>query len=417
MISESSRQSRFTRAPSALPPGTDYGFDPLAPVDNEDSLFPLGGMLIATSDFGLEDWTFAAGVYGPNSHGTKTFDPSGGQRYMLTAIEAVLLMPSLAVAWGDRDTFGIGATLQAVLAPSLEMQLAVDGSQAGGLHAYYSGNDVLATISLHDWFSLSAILGAWWRPTPALEVAVSGRAVPIALSFDGEFTLNNAPGQTQFSDQQLSVPGSGARMDLTLPPSLRAGVRYRHLAGEREVFDVELDVVYEAWSFVDAYNVELDGTINLFAGAEAPDTLIEKRWKDTVSVRLGGTWNVLGGDEPGGLWGDSGGVLQLSLGGYWESGAVPENYEHLDFPSFDSFGLGIGVAGRVGPVRLRAAYSHVFQEDREVSERFGKVFQIRPLDPCPERCDGGAGWSGVPANAGTFETSYDMISLGIELAL
>lgn len=409
--------SRFTRAPSDLPPGIDYGFDPLAPVENDSSLFGLGGMLIATTDFGLSDWTFAAGIYGPNAHGEKSFSESGGQRYMLTSIEAVLLKPSLAVAWGDRDRFGIGLTLQWVMAPSLAMELAVDGSQAGELHAYYSGNDVLAKISLSDMTAFSAILGAWWRPTPAIELGLSGRAVPIALDFDGEFTLRNAPGQTQFNEQQLTVPGSAARLELTLPPTLRGGVRYRHLDGAREVFDVELDVVYEAWSMLDAYEVELDGTINLFAGAEAPDTLIEKRWKDTVSVRLGGTWNALGGDEPGGLWGDSGGALQVSLGGYWESGAVPENYEHLDFPSFDRFGLGVGVAGRVGPVRLRASYSHVFQEDREVSERYGKVYQQRPLDPCPESCDGGAGWSGVPANAGTFETSYDLVSFGVELGL
>lgn len=409
--------SRFTRAESDLPPGTDYGFDPLAPVENQDDLFALGGMFIATTDFGLDDFTFAAGVYGPSAHGQKRYPIEGGQRYMLTALEAILVKPSLAVAWGDRDTFGIGLTLQLVMTPSLEMELVVDGSQAGELHAYYSGNDVLATISLSDMAAFSAIVGAWWRPLPALELGISGQVVPTALSLDGEFTLSNVPGQTQFSEQQLTVPGSAARLDLTLPPTLRAGVRYRHLDGEREIFDVELDVVYEAWSVLDAYEVELDGTINLFVGAEAPDTVIEKRWRDTVSVRLGGTWNLIGPEAPGGLWGDSAGALQLSLGGYWERGAVPENYEHLDFLSFDRVGLSIGIAGRVGPVRLKAAYSHVFQEDREVSERFGKVYQQRPLDPCPDTCDGGAGWSGVPANAGLFESGYDLFALGLELGL
>ncbi len=58
-----------------------------------------------------------------------------------------------------------------------------------------------------------------------------------------------------------------------------------------------------------------------------------------------------------------------------------------------------------------------FGADREVSERFGKVYQQRPLDPCPERCDGGAGWSGVPSNAGKYESSYDLFALGVELGL
>jgi len=406
--------AKFTRAESDLPVGTDYGFDPLAPVENADSLFALGGTIIVTSDFGLANWTFAAGLYGPSAHGTKSYPTDGGQRYMLTGLDAVLFYPSLAVAYGKRDCFGIGLTLQLVMAPTLDMQLVVDGSQAGGLHAYYSGNDVLANITLSDMASFSAIFGAWWRPTPALELGVSGRVVPAALHMEGKFALENVPGQTQFSAQQLAVPGSAARLDLTLPPTAKIGARYRHLDGQREVFDVELDVVYEAWSMLERYNVELDGTINLFVGAEAPNTVIEKRWKDTMSVRLGGTWNLLPEDPKTSGWANAGSPLQLSLGGYWESGAVPEGYEHLDFLSFDRIGVGVGVTGRVGPVRLKIAYSHVFQEERTVSERYGKVFQQRPLDPCPDTCDNGAGWSGVPANAGKFESGYDLLAFGLE---
>ncbi|MFO0750588.1 MAG: outer membrane protein transport protein [Myxococcota bacterium] len=403
--------STFTRQASQLPPGTDYGFDPLAPVSNADTLFPLGGMIIATTDFGLEDWTFAAGVYGPNAHGSKDYPLAGGQRYLLTHLDAVLFYPSLAVAYGDRKTFGIGATLQAVLTPSLAMSLVVDGSQAGGLHAYYSGNDVEARIEMKDMTSFSAIVGAWWRPIPELELGVSGRVVPAALNLAGKFSLHNVPGQTQFSDQQLSVPGSAARLDLTLPPTAKIGARWVVKDGDHEDFDLELDLGYEAWSMLERYAVELDGTINLFVGAEAPDAIIEKRWRDTFSARLGGTWSAWHG-----ALGGSDGELQLSFGGFFETAAVPHGYEHLDFLSFQRVGLALGVAGKLGPLKLTLAYSHVFQEDRKVDERFGKVFQQRPLDPCPERCDGGAGWSGVPANAGLFESGYDLFSAGLEAA-
>lgn len=399
--------STFTRAPSDLPPGTDYGFDPLAPVSNGDTIFALGGTLIATTDFGLADWTFAAGVYGPNAHGQRTYPTEGGQRYMLTSLEAVLLMPSLAVAYGKDDCFGVGVTFQYVMAPSLDMGLVVDGSQAGGLHAYYSGNDVEAKIAMSDMASFSAIVGGWWRPIPELELGVAGRVVPAALNLEGKFSLKNIPGQTQFSEQQLTVPGSAARLDLTLPITVKGGLRYRHLDGAREVFDVELDVAYENWSALERYDVQLDGTINLFVGAEAPDTVIEKRWKDTLSVRLGGTWNAIDNEAN---------ALQISLGAYWESAAVPANYEHLDFLAFQRVGLGFGLGGRFGGLTLRASYSHVFQEDREVSERTGKVYQQRPLDPCPGTCDGGAGWSGVPSNAGRFESGYDLLSLGLDAA-
>ena len=34
---------------------------------------------------------------------------------------------------------------------------------------------------------------------------------------------------------------------------------------------------------------------------------------------------------------------------------------------------------------------------------------------CDDCCDFGAGWSGVPANAGVFESSYDVLSTGVEV--
>jgi hypothetical protein len=49
-----------------------------------------------------------------------------------------------------------------------------------------------------------------------------------------------------------------------------------------------------------------------------------------------------------------------------------------------------------------------------VPEATAKGYQIRPLDPCPDACDFGAGWSGVPANTGVFESGYDIVSVGIE---
>ncbi len=396
------RHVTFTRAPTSMPETLNYGSDPLAPVENQKPMFPLGLMFAATSDFGLDDWTFGVGVYGPSASGAAEYPRDGGQRYMLTGLESTMLYFSAAIAYGHEDCFGVGLTLQYVMAPEVKMRMVVDGSPFGALNPYYSGNDVEAILVLSDMASFSALLGGWWRPIPELEVALSGRVVPIYLNTEGTFGLQNVPGQTVFTDDRLHVTDSKAQLDLVLPPTARLGVRYRFLDDGAELFDLELDVVYEAWSMLERYHVKVDGIINLFAGAEAPDVIIEKRWQDTVSVRLGGTWNILGDN------------LGVSMGGFWESGAVPANYEHLDFLSFDRFGLGLGVNGKIGPIILTAAYQHVFQEDRTVTEEHSKVYQVRALDPCPEACDGGKGWSGVPANAGTFESSYDMLSLGIQ---
>jgi hypothetical protein len=267
-----------------------------------------------------------------------------------------------------------------------------------------SSSDVEATLDLHDYFAYTAIVGGWWRPTQALELGLSGRVIPVRLDTEGKISLRNVPDQTQFSDEQLQVPGSKANLEVVLPPTARFGARYRHLDGEeREVFDVELDVVYEAWHLTEAYEADLSGQIILLANEPVQDVTIEKRWQDTVSVRLGSTWAVVP-DR-----------FRVSLGGYWERGASPENYTSLDFLSVDRVGLGGGLEYTLGDLDgtrfdLSVAYSHVFQEDREVSERFGKVLQQRPVAQCPDECDG---YTGVPANAGKFESSFDTLAFGV----
>ncbi len=59
---------------------------------------------------------------------------------------------------------------------------------------------------------------------------------------------------------------------------------------------------------------------------------------------------------------------------------------------------------------LGVAYAHVFQETRAPTETYGKIFQHRPLAECPDAC---GGRSGVPANAGTFESSYDQLAASV----
>ncbi|MGM0575033.1 MAG: OmpP1/FadL family transporter [Myxococcota bacterium] len=388
----------FRRVESSIPRTDELAFSPTETVRNEKPLFPLGPFGVAVSDFGLEDFTFGFGVWGPNAIGNKEFPVDGGQRYMLTRMEAKLFFVGGAVAWGKPDEFGLGLTLMYANAQEVKMKLVADGSLGGALNPYYSSTDVEADVSMSDATSFSAVLGGWWRPIDEIELGVSSRFVPVYLDLQGDWTLHNIPGQTQFAEDRLVVSDSSATMDFVLPPKVRAGVRYRHLDGVREVFDVELNVVYEAWSMIEEYEVDLEGEINLFAPHPAPDVVVDKKWRDTLSVRLGSTWNVLE-------------AVSLSAGGFWEQGATPNGYEHLDFPSYDRFGFGLGIQGQAGPVTLGMSYGHIFEEDRRVSEIEGKVYQVRPLAECPgEGCE----YDGVPANAGIHQGSYDLFSASLQ---
>lgn len=391
----------FTRAQSAVATTATTGAggeDPLATVENLTPWFALGGMFVAATDFGLEDWTFAIGAYGPNAAGSQRWPLMGGQRWMLVELDALIVYYSLAASYGKKDKWGVGVTMQLAHQPETRLSLVVDGTTGGPQQPYYSQTDALATISLSAPLAPTLIVGGWVRPIPELEFAASGRVVPVRLKASGDVAMTEVPGSI-YDASDLEITNSAARLTLVLPPTARAGVRYRHLEGEKERFDLELNVVYEAWSMMKSYVVELDGVI-AFAAQEAPDVTIEKRWKDTLSVRLGGTYNL---DAP----------LSLSAGAFYETGAVPEVYTHLDFPSFDRLGLSAGASGTVGNLTWTVAYSHIFQGDRRVDERYAKVLQQRPVSECPEGCDG---YDAVPANAGTFTSSFDTFSLSLGYA-
>ena len=389
--------ARFTRAESVIPDDNpQYDKDPFATVENESPFFGLGAFLAATYDLPWEGLAVGLSVFGPSGSGHAEYPVQGGQRYMLTRFDALMLYYGLTIAWGT-DDFGVGATLQWADMPKLEYRLVVDAKAGSALSPYASGTDVHGIVTVSDRFAPAAILGAWWRPVPTVEVGLSGRPFPIVFEAEGDLEVENVPDQSEFTEHQRRITGSAASVEVVLPPTARVATRYVHGDQGQPLFDIELDFVYEAWSMVEAYKLDLEGEIQLFAGDPVQDAVIERRWRDTLSLRLGGTYFAT-------EW------LGISLGGYWERGATPEQYTHLDLLSLDRLGVGGGLEIALGAVDINIGYLHTFQPDVTVGEGSGKVYQQRPVAPCPDRC---GGLDGVPANAGTFESGFDLLSVSV----
>lgn len=383
---------RFDRATLSDAWGADAGTE-FPQARNRERFFGLGAFAVVATDFGLDDWTFSAGLYGPSAIGRHDFSDYGPQSFVLTDMDVIVAYYTLGAAWKLRDVFGIGATVQYV--DLIRMRYAmVTSADAPGTRLDpvpdSESSQLVTELDLKDRTAATAQLGLWVRPHPRIEIGAASRFVPVFLHPEGGVNVDK---ETLVSDDVR------AAMDLVLPATARAGIRYihPHRSGTHELFDVELDVFYENWSAIDAYDIEFDGRLN---GQEIRDLRIEKNWNDTVSVRLGGDIAVL---PP---------YLTVRAGGFWESPAAPENYSHLDFPSFQRGGVGAGVTGGYRGVYLTVGFMHVFQEQREIDELHGKVYQQRPIAPCPETCDG---LSGVPANAGTFRSRYELLNVGLEV--
>jgi len=381
-------------------------------VENEDPWFPLGLMLVAASDLGLDDWTFAAGVYGPPGVGHVRYPADGPQRYMLVEMTTLILYYTLSAAWKYGDLFGVGLSLQWVDVPQLDFEMVVDGVVAPrNVSPDQSQFDINTRIEGSDRFGLTAIVGAWLQPHPAVDIGVAGRVLPVKVETASELHLR--PDFLEL-DRPISLtrdgePANDVSFSMVLPPKLRGGIRYAHRCGGQEMFDVELGVHYEMWSMVERFTIDADITSEVMGQVLYLDTVeMEKRWKDTWSVRLGGDYHVVPD-------------LLTVRGGFWyETPAVDDAYAYLDALSFERWGPSAGLTLSLWGFEASAAYSYIFQEVVVVSEDDAAIFQQVPGSPCPAPYTDPAlchaeylGKPSAPANAGTYRASYHVLNLSL----
>ena len=153
---------------------------------NTEPFFPLG--IFASLAYNLNSdagdnsnsSVIAFTVNGPNTTGHTKFTDAESTRYLLDELDTLLIYYGLSYAYGT-DTFGVGLTAQYVQVPrrtlqSLWMQILVRMDE----HLLEPFPfDVNTELRLEDKGTLSGIIGGWWRPTPAVELAVAARPLPI----------------------------------------------------------------------------------------------------------------------------------------------------------------------------------------------------------------------------------------------
>jgi len=383
-------------------------------VHNQQALQPALPLLGVTSRLGLQNWTFALAAFAPSGISRERYpdgkdDPSsGGQRYMMLEREAIILSYAASVAWRPLPVFGVGATAQWIHVPRLTYSLIIDGSPIpGDYNPVYSDFDMIATTKGSDPMTLNAILGAWVRPTPAFELAVSGQVLPAKIV--AHSTLDIEPQRTNLGTLTIKRDGKPANdvtVTLPLPLLARAAARYRHLVGGVELFDLELDVEYETWSRVNRFSVEANHLRVDYGGDHVfVDRIdIEKHWRDTVTVKVGGDWAVLPSR------------FTLRGGAFYVSSASTLGYANIDFPTAPQLGGALGASMFFGGGELAVAYQLRYQPPYTVAESKGRVYQQVPGTSCtapyndPDNCSPHQDGRPAPVvNAGTYQAASHLV--------
>ena len=382
-------------------------------VSNEKPWQLLNPMIVAASNFGLDDWGFAIGAYAPPGVRQQQFPVDGGSRYMLTERDVQILYYDLSVAWKYNDIFGLGVSLQWVDLAALKLGLVVDGSPIQGMaNPVQSDYDMLVKIEGTDHVGFSGIVGAWFRPTSFLELGVSSRVVPVKLKADCDISVtplvlnvDEPPEMTRNGESANDVT-----LSMTLPIMARFGVRYIHKKEDKEIFDLEADFVYEAWHQTKNYTINGDGLeISVIGQAVSVDRIvIPKNWKDTYSVRIGGDYNVI--PER----------FTLRAGGFYESAATDPKYAYVDFYSGHRLGASLGASVMFYGFDISLSYTYVFEFPFKISETEGKVYQQAPGSSCgapyTDTIDCNEHYLGQPSpvvNAGTYVSNYHLASVSV----
>ncbi|MBN1605958.1 MAG: outer membrane protein transport protein [Polyangiaceae bacterium] len=403
----------FTRAPTldwgnldnGVPPYVEFGT-----VRNEQPWQALEPFVGVASNLGLEDWGFALAAYAPAGVGKEVFPVDGGQRYMIVQRESIILNYTASAAWKHQDDFGLGASLQWISVPLLKYQLVIDADVFPRFaHPVSSDMDMLATVEGSDPFTLNAILGAWYRPAPFLELGLAGQVIPATIRTHS--TLDIDPLSSTLHHVALlrdDEPADDVSLSLPLPLTAHLGMRYIGLRDQRELFDVELDLGYETWSRVDRFRLDTDGLVAELDNNQLEVGVIDvpKQWRDTLSVRLGGDYVALPD------------LLALRGGVFYESAAADHRYAAADFVGGQQFGGTLGLSVFVQDLELALAYEYREQPTVRVTAADSRVYQQVPGSRCQapytdeDNChEQYLGQPAPPANAGSYWAQSHALSL------
>lgn len=394
-------------------------------VKNSAGVFWLP-FIALTSDFGLDRITFAAGVYGPNAGRFRKWPACIGvqeaklqpdycgpleenyapQRYLMIDQDLFLAYPTVGAGFRALPWLDIGAEFQMAYAfvNFDKTASAIGGGQHLGDVRAYVGSDGF----LRDNFTpivqlgLLARMSRWLPAGSGLEFGAAWRS-SFTLNLEGDVDV--VPSGTLAEAITITPANPHATLVIPLPWMVRGGIRYYVERGGFEVWDVELDANYEAYSTFESIDVRFDPPLGIQLGGNKPTSLPvfidPHRWQNAASVRLGGSYNFprVG---PGALF--------LRAGGNFEGSTVPHEFTQTDFSGFRRIGLAGGVGYEWLGVRLSVAYEHLWFETRVVENTGLRQSDYTGSGACASDLSDCA----VVAN-GTFKTSYNFFALGLDV--
>jgi long-chain fatty acid transport protein len=375
--------SQYVRFDRADEPDNGLSFDPVenqSPPIYEPSLgyaAPLGGIHPI-----LKNTTLAVGLYVPTAP-YLAYDENGAQRYQLqdSLIWQAYAGPSVAQKITPWLTVGAGLQytflrVEERLASTICILPDPEDCADPAKNLEDPTNDLDLSVNNWDPFQISWNAGFIVTPIKQLQIGASIQP-PISYSapgqltatFDDDFALAS---QLEPVDCSASNPededglcyvytDDDTTLKVTVPMVIRAGVQVLPVDGVR----IELDGVYHQWSTMSEFlitdmDMEVNGADGGFLDGQkivvSDDIVFKTGFRDAVSVRLGGDWQI---NE----W------AQVRLGGHYETGALPDATLGVNLPDTDKFGVGAGGTFTIAKrVAVDVAFAQQFMGTKTITD-------------------------------------------------
>jgi long-subunit fatty acid transport protein len=382
-------------------PATPWAGTPF-PVSRETAGAFVSPFFALATDFGYFDrLTFAVGIYGPPVISDRTFElgidgkPSAS-RYDYVQSRNRVRIPTASLGLHVTEWLDVGVSGHLYLSDIDQTSVSYSdlGREACPSPEYYRC-DSRSTLDANG-TSVAATFGTVVRPAPFLAIGAMFRT-PVNVRANGTVTP-----ESPLALQGATLQPGAAELAFQLPWTARLGARYIDLAGSFERFDLELDLVYEAWGVAQSRGPILDvPDLGAFKNIR---TLVVHRYDDTIGVRGGGAYNI-----------DTGhGVLALRGGAYYDASATSDATTRLDFDTLAKIAGTLGAGFKLGAFGIDVAYAGVTSLSRTVAPGTGDV---RPVNGTKNGRPIGADDQPLAAvNEGSYSGFTHILSLGLTIA-
>jgi long-subunit fatty acid transport protein len=298
-------------------------------------------MLAISNNFGLKKFNFSLAAHGPYAPDYK-YDrtcsrgaPSCPNRYSLYESDIVLANLQLTIAYQilKNLSFGVGLKVTYI---NFKYDLDLINSNDGDLSLLTNSSkegltDANLKFDVTDPINFNAMFGLTYNINKYFSLALTYQT-PISVSADGTMKTEIYDTSDTLTVNDTVIEGEDLNVKLNLPHTFGLGFLFE----VKNKFNIELDLNVELWSSHDKivitpkdvyakYNaLGTEKSIKLGAITQT------KNWENTYNVSLGGDIIFLDNS------------FVLSLGAFYETGAISDEYFDVSIVDSDKLGVGIG---------------------------------------------------------------------------